>query len=184
MAEDNLGGALTEEGQFDDALKHYRAALAIDPTDPQAIRHMAMNAQQSKNLPEAIEQYKKVISVTSDPHAKAEWFSNMGYAYGSLGNYVQAGESFRQAVELNPKHGRAWIGVGVVAQRSGNLDLALQAYSRSASVEPSSLAYLLLSQALQKSGRISEAQVAEQQAKALSPNLDQTRQVASGLVGH
>lgn len=183
IAEDNLGGAFTEQGQFDEAMKHYRAALAINPSDSQATRHMAMNAQQARNLPEAIEQYKKVISLTSDPRAKAEWFSNMGYAYGSLGNYAQAGESFRQAVELNPKHGRAWIGVGVVAQRSGNLDLAIQAYQRSASVEPSGLAYLLLSRALQQSGRTSEAQAAERQAEAVSPKLDQTRQVANGLLG-
>jgi hypothetical protein len=118
IAEDNLGGALTEQGQFDEAMKHYYAALAINPADTQAVRHMAMNAQQSRNLPEAIEQYKKVISLTPDPRLKAEWFSNMGYAYGSLGNYAQAGESFRQATKLNPKHGRAWIGVGVVAQRT------------------------------------------------------------------
>jgi len=54
---------------------------------------------------------------------------------------------------LNPQHGRAWIGVGVMAQRSGNLELALQAYSRSVSAEPSSLAYVLLARALQQSGR-------------------------------
>lgn len=182
LAEDNLGGALTEAGQFDEAMKHYRAALAINPSDPQANRHMAMHAQESHNLPEAIEQYKKLISITSDPQTKAEWFSNMGYAYGALGNYPQAGESFRQAVALNPMHGRAWIGVGVVAQRSGNLELAVQAYSHSVSAQPSSLAYELLSRALQQSGRIPEAQAAERQAAALSPNLGQVRQSANSLL--
>jgi tetratricopeptide (TPR) repeat protein len=184
MAEDNLGGALTEQGQFDEAMQHYRAALAINPSDSQATRHMAMNAQESRNLPEAIEQYKKVIRLTPDPRRKADWFSNMGYAYGALGNYAQASESFQQAVALNPQHGRAWIGVGVMAQRSGNLELALQAYSRSVSAEPSSLAYVLLARALQQSGRTRESQAAEQRAEALSPNLDPVRQAANSLLVH
>jgi protein O-mannosyl-transferase len=184
VAEDNLGGALTEQGQFDEGMKHYRAALAINPSDAQATRHMALNAQEARNFPEAIEQYKKVISLTSDPQAKAEWYSNMGYAYGALKDYQQAGESFREAVALNPQHSRAWIGVGVVAQRSGNLELAIQAYTRSASLAPSGLAYILLSRALQQSGRASEAQAAEQRAEALSRNLDQARRAADSMLAH
>ncbi len=181
-AEDGLGGALMSLRQPEEAIKHFRAAVAINSSDPIGNLQLAMYDQRNGRLPHAIEQYNKLVNLTQNAMQRAELFSNLGFAYGALGDYAQARESFQAAVNLNPNHGRAWMGLGVVEQNSGDLNSAIQDYDRSVKAHPSDVAYLLLARALEQSGRNSEAQSAIQKAKLLSPNFEQAQREASGLL--
>ena len=72
---------------------------------------------------------------------------------------------------LDPRNIRSLIGLGVVKQKSGDLAGAIDAYSQAVRLQPSDVHYLLLAQALEKSGRASEAHTAEQQAKLVSQDI-------------
>ena len=100
IAEVDLGAALVQRGDIAQAMEHFRAATVIDPMDPIANMYLARYAQTQNNFPEAIEAYKKVIIGTEDPRLKAQAFSNMGYAYRSLGNEAEAQKCFRAAASL------------------------------------------------------------------------------------
>ena len=143
--------------------------------------------QHQKHLPAAIEQYKKVIKITQDMirlniPVRDQAFRNMAYVYLSLGEYQPARESFQAAVELNPKDGEAWIGVGVMAQKFGQPEVAVQAYNHALAIQPFDLGYVLLAKALAQAGRAAEAQTAMQKGQQLSSNFKRTQGVAERLL--
>jgi hypothetical protein len=102
IAENNLGAALLDKGQMEDAIGHFRSAEAIYPYDPRTYLFIGFYEQKKGNFQQAIEQYQKVISVTQDDvwnNAKLRdnaWV-NMGYVYRDMGDPVRAAESFAAA---------------------------------------------------------------------------------------
>ncbi len=184
IAEDNLAQLLMDQGQTEQAMQHFRAAAAIYPGDTTSNTQIAMYEQRSGRLPEVVEQYDKLIKMTSDPVQRAEMFTNQGYAYGGLKDYARARESFQAAVDLNPNQARAWMGLGVVAQRAGDLNHAIDDYEHSIKAHPTDVAYVLLARALEQNGRNGEAQTALQTAKLLSADFERAQRVATDLVAH
>jgi protein O-mannosyl-transferase len=182
IAEDNLGGALLSAGQYDEAMKHFHAAVALDGTDPMSRLNIAADEQRHGNLQRAIEQYSKLVVTTRDPRYRATAFSDMGYAYRELGDLEKATRSFEAAVSLRPRTLRAWIGLGLVAQKTGDSAAAVAAYSRALSIQQWDLGYLLLARALQQNGEAKEAEAAMQDAQRLSENFEQTQKMGDALL--
>jgi hypothetical protein len=101
-AENNLGAALLNKGQMEDAIAHFRSAEAIYPNDPRTFLFIGFYEQQHGNLRAAIEEYKRVISVTqndiwNNAKLRDNAYVNMGYAYRDLGDPAHAEESFTAA---------------------------------------------------------------------------------------
>ncbi len=187
-AQDVLAHAYLKLGQVEDAVPHFRAAVAIDPLDPDGNLNLGAYEQRRNNLPAAIEQYNKVLAMTAgqpkqNAAIRAQAFSNLAFAYRDLKDYAQARANFQRAVETDPDDGRSWLGIGLMAQKSGDLTAAIQAYNHSLELTPSDFGYLLLAQALDKAGRNDEAEAARRQAAGLSQNLEQARKMADDALG-
>ena len=187
VAEVVLGHALLNLGEVEEAIPHFRAAAAINPSDPDSNVNIGAYEQRHKNLAAAIERYKKVIAMTQrtprlDAQSRAQAFSNMGFAYRDLKDYTQARESFQEAVDINPYDARSWLGIGVIAHKSGDLNTAIQAYTNALKSAPFDWGYLLLARALAQDGRQEEAQAATQRAKALSENMEQAQKMADNFL--
>ena len=182
QAENNLGMALLRRGQMEDAIPHFRAAAAINPDDAVSNMNIGIYQQTRGNAPQAIEQYKKAIRLTRDPKLKAKAYNNLGYAYKDIGDYADALQNLQAAVSVNPEFVGAWISLGLVAQKSGDLDLAIQAYSHALKIEPSGFGYLLLARALELSGRTAEAEAATQQARSLAEDFREAQRKADRLL--
>ncbi len=182
-AEEDLGEALLEKGEQADALIHFYQATEIDPRRTLPHMHIAVYDQEHGKLQEAIEQYRKAISVSQNSSTNARAFSNMGHAYLQLGNMAQASENLQEAVRLDPHKMEIWIDLGLAKQKSGDLAGAIQAYSEGVKVKPTDVGYLLLARALQQSGHQDEAATATQRAKALSANFAGAQRVADQILG-
>lgn len=184
IAQDNLGAALLEQGELGAAMEHFQEAVAIAPTDPTSLLKIAMYEQQKKNFSAALERYDTLLGVAQNAPLRATVLTNMGYVFRNLGDMERAETSWQQALELDSSSGRAWIGLGIVAQRSGDLNMAIKNYTHGIQLQPSDVGYLLLAQALEKAGRGEEAQTARQQARQLSKNLQEAERVSGGLLAH
>jgi Flp pilus assembly protein TadD len=182
IAEDNLGGALLEQGRQEEAMPHFRAAAAVDPTDAMSRLNIAAYEQRHGNLGEAIAQYNQVVHMTRDPRYRATAFSDLGYAYRDLGDSVRAKESFTAAVALRPRTLRAWLGSGLVSQKSGDYAEAINDYQHALAIQPWDLGYYLLARALEQNGRKDEAQAAMDQARRLSDNFEQLQRSVDALL--
>jgi tetratricopeptide (TPR) repeat protein len=76
----------------------------------------------------------------------------------------------------------AWVGLGLVEQSSGRLDQAINDYSHAMTLQPTDVGYLLLAQALQKVGKVTEAKAAYDRAQALSADLSRAQQQVNELL--
>ncbi|HUI85292.1 MAG TPA: tetratricopeptide repeat protein, partial [Candidatus Binatia bacterium] len=188
VAEDVLGHAFLNLGEVEAAVSHFQAAVAINPSDPDSNVNIGAWEQRQHNLTAAIERYRKVIAMTQntprqDAQSRAQAFSNMGFAWRELKDYAQARASFQQAVRINSDDSRSWLGIGVVAQKSGDVGGAIQAYTTALKIAPLDWGYLLLGGALDQAGRHEEAQAARRQAAAISQNIGQAQKTADSVLG-
>jgi protein O-mannosyl-transferase len=184
VAENNLGTALLKTGRMEEAIPHFRAAVALDPTDPNSTMNIGTYEQAHGNLPAAIELYRKAAEMARNPKVKARAYNNLGYAYKDIGDLADARTSLQSAVATDPEFVGAWISLGLVAQRAGDLPLAISSYSRAIQVHPSDFGYLLLAGALEASGDRTQAASARQKAALLSNNLLTAQHYADKLLAH
>jgi len=184
VGENNLGTALLKTGRMEEAIPHFRAAAALDPTDPNSTMNIGTYEQAHGNLPAAIELYRKAAEMARNPKVKARAYNNLGYAYKDIGDLADARSSLQSAVAVDPEFVGAWISLGLVAQRAGDLPLAISSYSRAIQIHPSDFGYLLLAGALEASGDRTQAASARQKAALLSDNLITAQHYTDKLLGH
>jgi len=157
--------------------------VAINPSDPDSTMNIGAYKQGHNDLAGAIEQYKKMISMTQNTARlnapkRAQTFRNMGHAYREMKDYTDARDCYRQALDLDPNDGVSWLGLGLMAHKLGDFDTAVLGYSNALKVEPLNWVYVLLARALDQSGRKDEARAAMQKASLLSKDFEQAQQAA------
>src|SRR5581483_6340368 len=184
VAENNLGTALLKAGRAEEAIPHFRAAVALYPSDPNSNLNIGTYDQMHGNLPAAIERYKAAAGYARNPKTRARAYNNLGYAYKDIGDLISARDSFQKAVAAAPEYSGAWISLGLVAQRTGDLALAVEAYSRAVQLYPSDYGYLLLAGALEQNGDKARADAARARAQRLSANLGAAQRYANELLNH
>jgi len=150
VAEANLGEFLFNQGRSDEAANHFRAALAIRPQGMIANLNLGAYEDRRGNLPAAIDHYQMVINHAGDVGMRATAYGSLGFVYRQMGQSMKAKQCFETALTLAPERTRAMIGLGLVAQDSGDLAAAVRWYSRAVATQPGDVASLLLAQALQR----------------------------------
>jgi len=109
--------------------------------------------------------------------------NNLGYSYYLAGDWGAAEDAFRQAVNSDPKHQKAWSNLGMLYTRKGNYDQAMQAFSRFQSKPEAynSMGYICMLE-----GKLSRAEAFFLDAIRLSPSHYQAAQenLARVRAGH
>jgi protein O-mannosyl-transferase len=182
FAHDTLGAYLASQGQTEQAAVHFRAALAIRPDDLPANLNLGTYEHAHGNLPKAIARYQVVAARAADVGLRATAFGNMGSAYRQLGDFVRARQCFDTALKLAPDNIMSMIGLGLIAQRTGDPAEAVRQYSRAMNMQPTDVGYLLLAGALQQEGNTAGANAMTERAAHLSPDLVEAQAVAQSLL--
>jgi hypothetical protein len=102
IAQDDLGGALLNDGKLEEAMKHFHMAAEIYPLDPFSNLNLAIYAQQQDDPQQAIERSKIVLNRTPSPRLKAKAYTTMGLAYRELGDAAKSQECFEAAQREHP----------------------------------------------------------------------------------
>jgi Tfp pilus assembly protein PilF len=184
IAQDNLGGALLLLGKAEEAYAHFQAAAEINPRDPMSHANLGAYFQEHGRVTDAVEQYNRAISLTSDAGLLAATYANLGNAYRRWGQDAQAQESFGRALRLNPGQFNAYLGLGQMLEKQSQVDEAIRNYSRSIELRPTDQGFLLLGHALESAGRRTEALAAYQAALRLSPSLPEAQRAVDALTAH
>jgi Flp pilus assembly protein TadD len=171
-AEDQYATALIAVGRVEEAIPHFRRALSIRPDDAMATLNLATYSQMMGNYPAALDGYGRVLQFTKIPYMLLNARINSGYAHYSLGLYDSAKADFEAALQLQPENWSAYRGLGLVAQRAGDIPRATDDYLKSVQLLPSPVGYLLLAQALRNSGQVDASRAAESQAAQMSGDLN------------
>jgi len=183
-AEDNLGTALIAQGRIEEAMPHLQRARSLRPDDALAALNIATYEQMRGDYQAALEDYARVMRFTKEPSFLENARVNSGYAHYSLKQYDNAKRDFEAGVRQQPWNSPAYRGLGLVAQRAGDIALAVTNYERSVEFQPSPVGYLLLAQALDLSGRADAARAAQAQAARMTPDLSDDVATVKQLLGN
>src|SRR5262249_847965 len=103
-ARHNLGGALRELGQWDEAVECYRQALALQPNYVDAHLNLGIVLREQGRLDEAVASYRRALALRP-PYAAAH--NNLGNARRDLGKVDEAVASLEKALALKPDYAEA-----------------------------------------------------------------------------
>jgi len=183
VAHDSLAEYLLKQGRFAAGCSHFQASVDIFADDMPAQEGLAVCAQARGDNREARTRYENVLRLAIEPSIRATAFANLGSIYREQHDYPHAKENYESALQINPDLPIALVGTGLLAQKGWDYSLAAAQYAHAMRVEPTSVGYLLLANALRHGGHPAEAAQALQRARRLSDNLQDDQKIADGLLG-
>jgi protein O-mannosyl-transferase len=168
LAHRKLGFDQLSQGDSAGALEHFRHAVEIKPNDPTDHVNLGIGLDANHNREAGIAEYRKAISLTSDPEQLAAAYTDLGADLDQAGNNAEAQESYDRAVQFDPGMYNAYLNRALLFEKQGKLGQAVEDYQRSVELHPSVQGYSLLGRALQRLNRVSEAQVYYEKARGLA----------------
>jgi len=155
ITEHNLGAALQEEGRFDEAVEHYRRALAFKADYAPAYSNMGTALRAKGQLPEAIATYQQALALRPD-YPEAHY--NLANALVDQGKLDDAIDQFRGAMQSTPGSVDVHNNLGIALASRGRTDEAIAEFLAALRLEPdSSKAHRNLGDTLASRGRQAEA---------------------------
>ncbi len=168
LAHSNLGFALAEQGQDDQAIQHFTEALRLEPESAITYLNLGNAMDRQGKFEAAIHYYNEALRIVPN-FARAH--TNLGLSLAKQGDYEKALKHHREALRIEPRFAEAHHNLANVLARQGKFDIAEQHYTEALRLNPgfakghSSYAVAL---AMQK--RFEEAQHHFSEALRLQPN--------------
>jgi Tfp pilus assembly protein PilF len=181
VTETNLGAALQDGHRRDDAILHYRRAIAADPEYAPAYSNLGMALHEESRIDEAEESYRHALELQPE-------FATAHYNYANLlldrGDPAAALHHFEQAMQKEPPSADVHNNFAIALASTGRIDEALGEFRRAIDLDPASpKAYRNLGDTLASQGRWADAISALRKAVELdSGNADLRYDLASALL--
>jgi len=126
-ARTTLAGLLINAGRLPDATTVLAAGLALAPTyAPFAKLYARLRIDQGESGDARVVLERAAPAVQDDP----EYHALLAALYQRLGLYEQAAQTYRGALQAQPRNGVWWLGLGLALEGAGDRSNALQAYRR------------------------------------------------------
>jgi tetratricopeptide (TPR) repeat protein len=130
----NLGVALANNGQSDEAIASYRKAIELDPRYAGAHNNLVNALVDKGRVDEAIASCRKALEL--DPKNAAAHL-NLGNALRAKGQVDAAIASYQKALELDPKHARAHNNLGaILCDIKRDYDRAIASFRTAIALDP------------------------------------------------
>ncbi len=164
----NLGLALKEKGQSDEAIACDRKAIELDPKFANPHNNLGVALKDKGQVDEAIACYRKAIEL--DPEL-AMAHNNLGVALKAKGQWDEAIACHRKAIELDPKFALAHSNLRAALTEKGQVDEAIACFRKTIELEPKlAWAHNELGALLLEKGQVDEAIACYRKAIELDPN--------------
>jgi protein O-mannosyl-transferase len=133
IARGNLGNALLQRGDVDQAIFQYQAALQIKPDDAVACYNLGNAMLQKGSADEAIAYYQKALEIKPD-YAMAHY--NLGNVLLQTGSADEAIAHYQKALEFNPGFVEAQNNLGNTFLVTGSVDEAIAHFEKAVQLNP------------------------------------------------
>jgi Flp pilus assembly protein TadD len=123
--------------RYDEAVRAYRAALAVDPHHVSARNALATIYAERREFAQAIPIWRALTEhvTLADGPGSAYLFSNLGYAYFLSGDYGRAVAALEKACLLDPFNQYAWYHLGESLQKLGQEERAQAMFGQAAMLQ-------------------------------------------------
>lgn len=122
VAHGNLGLVLAQRDQAGPAIRHYQAALAIQPRYPGALNNLGLVLIEGGDLVGAERNFREAIRLK--PHFSEAW-SNLGLVLARRGESAAALAAYREALRIRPDNADAHGNLGGMLDAQGQGEEAL-----------------------------------------------------------
>jgi len=168
-----LGNMYFRMGRFVDAIAEYRKVVYLDPDNFVTLGNLASANLMVGDFDAARDVLERSVAIEDN----ATFRANLGITHYYLGDFAQAIEAHRRAVELAPNSASSWIGLADALHFGGDKDEAKAAYEKTSELarmqvgvnrdDTESLMYLAWASAM--TGKLDEAAAHATQAVELDP---------------
>jgi tetratricopeptide (TPR) repeat protein len=167
MAQINLGAALSQKGEIDEAIAHYRAALQLQPDFTYADFNLGMGLLQKGEIDEAISYLEEALKI-SPSYATHE---GLGAGLLRRGEIREAILHFEAAVNLQSNDAEGHGNLAAALIRDGRVDEAISHWQESLKIRPGNAEIQnYLAAALLQKGEVKEAAAHWKRSLELQPN--------------
>jgi tetratricopeptide (TPR) repeat protein len=167
MAHYNLGIVLSEQREADQAIEHYRQAVALRPDYAEAHYNLGRLLVERGQLNDAIAHYERAAAINP---ADAAAQNNLGVTLFGIGRADDAIAHYQKALEIRPDYAEASCNLGNVLIAKGDFDGAIARYTACLAVIPDQEeAQYNLASALLRTSRTDEAIVEYQKVLQMHP---------------
>jgi protein O-mannosyl-transferase len=167
LAHNNVGLALLEQGQMDEAVAHFRKALEAHPGFAEAHSNLGNALFRQARLDDAIIEFQRAVQL--DPRL-AGARNNLGLALLEKGRADDALAQFFKALEVRPDIADIYNNMGTALRQLGRLTDAVYCCEKSLELQPgSALAWCNLGVTLALQGNAAAAINAFERSLALQP---------------
>ncbi len=123
-----LAAVYEASGNSSEAITQYDALLKENPANAEIWKALADSYASNKQMKNAIEAYRKSISLKEDPQA----WSGLGYALQENGKFRESCDAYQKAVDLGDNSPDVWNNLGVAHARLKEYPEALDAFTKAA----------------------------------------------------
>ena len=166
--ENQLGGALLQQGKPREAIEHLELAARSDPAMVQPQYNLGIAfAQLGRSTRRSSISGRRWPSTTGTPPRTTIW----GWWKMNLGHYAEAKLQLRRAIEINPEFVDAYMNLALVCLNSGDHAGAISSAQRALELQPGlTNCHRIIARALESPGPIREAIGQLQDALRRFPN--------------
>lgn len=167
MAYYNLGIVFSEKGKADQAIDHYRQAIALRPDYAEAHYNLGRLLVEHGELTDAIAHYERAAAINP---ADEEAQNNLGVTLFGIGRTDDAIAHYQRALEIRPDYAEASCNLANALIAKGDFDGAIVGYKAClAAIPDQEEAQYNLASALLRKGRTDEAIVEYQKVLQVHP---------------
>src|SRR5206468_7567294 len=125
-------------GQGDEAVRHFRAAVAKDPRLALAHYHLGVALWIGELRVAALSELEEAAKLSPQTF---DYRYRLGVAYLDLGDSEKAAQELTEATKLPEATAEAWNFLGRALQQQRDLDRACSAYERAVEMQPANDTY-------------------------------------------
>lgn len=119
--------ALHQQGRLAEAEPLYRAAIAAEPDNAEALSLLGTLCHQSGRQDEAVDLLQRAIALKPD---QPTWYANLGLALRALERYPEGADALRHALDLRPDYPEAWSNLGLVQHQMSQFEEAIASFGK------------------------------------------------------
>ena len=167
FAECDLACSLSDKGDRDGAIEHFKKAVQVRPYDEATHKNLGNVLFLNGNLDDAIDHYLAALKINPDD---CEIYYNLGNAYQKKSNLLKALEYFELTLNKNPGHIKAEEKISAVREDLVKLQYIAQSIQWSIQKKPNdSQLYISLGDIYKQQGKYDEAIAQYSKAVSIHP---------------
>ncbi len=133
LAHNNLGLVFDRRGSRDEAIRHYRESIEINPRFAEAYNNLGVVLEGQGKLNEAVGCYEKALGINPD---YADAHGNLGSVFAKQGQIEKAVSNLEKALQINPDLAEAHNNLGSLFGRLGQFDKAIPHFEKALEIKP------------------------------------------------